>query len=134
VRTFATFDAPGVRRLAAALGVATFLFGAAPALAPRSFARLFGLPTGPDPTVGAAIRSVGVRDVALGLGLWSAATRGGDYAPWLLARALADGGDAVAVALAIRAGARRPRFVALGVLALGAGVCDALLHRAARRR
>ena len=126
-------DAGSARRQSAALGVAAFLFGAAPLVAPRFFARLFGLPVGRDPKATVAIRSVGVRDVALGLGLWSAATHGGNYAPWLLARVLSDGGDAVAVALATRAGALEPRFLALGALALGASLSGALLYRATPR-
>ena len=39
------------------------------------------------------MRSLGVRDVVMGIGLWSAAAHGGKYLPWLLARILVDGGD-----------------------------------------
>ena len=123
---------PEVRRLAAGMGVAIVAFGAAPLLAPHGFARLFDLkPSGPaDASV---VRSVGLRDVVMGLGLWSAAVHGGRYAPWLLGRLLTDGGDTAAVSIAIAQGARRPRFVTLGGLALAATVADAALYWLARR-
>ena len=123
---------PEVRRLAAGMGVAIMAFGAAPLLAPRSFARLFGLtPSGPAET--SVVRSVGLRDVVMGLGLWSAAAHGSRYAPLLLGRLLTDGGDTVAVGVAAMQGARRPRFVALGGLALGATLADAALYWLARQ-
>ncbi|HEX6800094.1 MAG TPA: DUF4267 domain-containing protein [Ktedonobacterales bacterium] len=123
---------PDVRRLAAGMGVAIVAFGAAPLLAPRGFARIFGLtPSGPGET--SVVRSVGLRDVVMGLGLWSAAAHGGRYAPLLLGRLLTDGGDAVAVGIAAVQGARRPRFVALGGLALAATLADAALYWLARK-
>jgi hypothetical protein len=76
--------------------------------------------------------SLGTRDVALGMGLWSAARYGGEYAPWLLARLLADGGDAAGIGIAVARGWRNPRFLALGGLALGAAACDLALWTAAR--
>jgi hypothetical protein len=91
---------------------------------------VFGIAV-PDPMVAAAVRSVGVRDIVLGIGLWWAASSGGGYAPWLLARAVADGGDALAVGAAALAGARDRRFLALGLLALGAAGAGAGLYREA---
>lgn len=123
---------PEVRRLAAGMGVAIVAFGAAPLLAPRSFARLFGL-TPSEPAETSVVRSVGLRDVVMGLGLWSAAAHGGRYAPWLLGRLLTDGGDGAAVGIAVAQGARRPRFVALGGLALAATLADAALYWLARK-
>ena len=121
-----------LRRLAGGLGIALAAFGALPALSPRRFARLFGLEPDPAPAVAAIYRSVAARDVATGIGLWSAATHGGKYAPWLLARTICDGGDAVAALLAIRAGARNPRFLALTALAAGAAAAEGYLFRQAR--
>jgi hypothetical protein len=46
---------------------------------------------------------VAARDAALGLGTLAAARNGG-AAPWLLAGALADAGDAVAVAASLKQG------------------------------
>jgi Domain of unknown function (DUF4267) len=121
-----------LRHLVAGLGLGTLLFGVAPLVAPRQFARLFGF-CPPDPAVASVMRSVGLRDAVMGLGLWSAAVHGGTYAPWLLARTLTDGGDTLAVSLAVARGARNPRFVALGALALGATLVDAALYAAASR-
>ncbi len=121
-----------LRQLAAALGVAVGVFGIGPAVAPGTFARLFGLP-GDAPALRTAIRSVGVRDAVSGAGLCSAAMHGGKYAPWLLARLLTDAGDAVSVALTFAQGGGNGRLGALGLLALGAAGVDAALWRAARR-
>lgn len=120
------------RRLAAVLGLATASFGALGALVPGPFARAFGLAAPTDPTIALAYRSIGARDLAVGLGLWSAAAHRGRYAPWLLARAICDGGDTIGALLAIRAGARRPRFLALAALAVLAAVADLVLWRWAR--
>ena len=121
-----------LRRLAGALGLATVAFGATPLAAPAVFARLFGFPKSDASTV-AMMRSLGVRDVVMGMGLWSAAAHGGNYAPWLLARLLTDGGDTLAVSIGAGTGHRNGRFLALGALALGAAAGDALLWAAARR-
>ena len=123
---------PEVRRLAAGMGIAIVAFGAAPLLAPRGFTRLVGFkPSGPAET--SVVRSVGVRDVVIGLGLWSAAAHGGRYAPWLLGRLLTDGGDTAAVGIAAAQGAKGPRFLALCGLALAATVADAALYWLARQ-
>lgn len=105
----------------------------APCLAPRWFGRLLNIPVDTDPRLPVMVRSVGVRDAAIGLGLLVAALRHRDYSPWLLARVAADSDDSVAVALAIAAGARQPRFVGLGLLALGATATGLLLRGIARR-
>ena len=122
-----------LRRAATALGAAAAVFGLVPAVAPRAFARMFGIPTdGGEPAL-SAIRSVGIRDLVMGAGLCSAAMHGGRYAPQLLARMLVDAGDALAVALAFaRAGGNRS-LGTLGLLALGAAGLDAVLWQAARR-
>lgn len=122
-----------VRGLAAGLGLATLAFGVTPVVAPRRFAQIFGFPE-PDVPAAAMMRSLGVRDVVMGMGLWSAAAHGGKYAPWLLARMLTDAGDALAVGVAAGAGWHNRRFLALGALALGAAASDAVLWRAARKR
>jgi len=122
-----------LRRAAAGLGLVTLAFGVKPLLAPGRFARLFGF-TAPDLATASMMRSLGVRDIVMGMGLWSAAAHGGKYAPWLLARALTDGGDTVAVGLAASRGWRNRQFFALGALALGATVLDTVLYWAARRR
>ena len=125
-------DEQSVRRATAALGVATALFGIAPALAPGFFGRLFGLPTEGGPAALAVVRSLGIRDAVMGIGLISAALHGGRIAPLLLSRTLVDGGDALAVSLAVARGAGNGRLAALGALAFGAAIVDHALWHAAR--
>ena len=107
----------------ASLGLGAFVFGVLPAIWPRPFARWCGIAAADDPTVATAIRSVGVRDAAIGLGLLLAARRNDpSWRNWLLARAVSDTGDTLAVGLAIAQGARDRRFLGLGGLALAAAV------------
>src|SRR5437868_6161605 len=55
------------------LGAGTVVFGVAPALFPRFFGRMFGIAAVDDPTVATVIRSVGIRDLVIGVGLLRAA-------------------------------------------------------------
>ena len=126
-------DDKRLRTLATVLGAVSIGIGGMLALAPRLSGRLFGLPVGREPTAPIMFRAAGLRDVIVNVGLMSAAQHGGKYAPWLLARALSDGGDLLAVLLAARAGARDRRLFGLGALALVHTACDVLLWRAARR-
>lgn len=126
-------DEKVLRRLAELLGVGTLVFGVVPFVAPRAFSRLFGLRDPEDPTIEAAFRSVGARDIAVGAGLLSAAMHGGNYAPWVLARAIMDTGDTAASLLAIRRGERNPRFLALTGMAAGAAVFGGWLWSQARQ-
>jgi hypothetical protein len=121
----------GIRQLVAVIGLGTIAFGAVPVVAPRWFSRLFGFPL-PDVTTTSVIQSLGVRDAVMGVGLWSAAAHGGNFLPWLLARALTDTGDGLAVGVAVARGARHPRFIALGALALSAAVTEAALYAGMR--
>jgi hypothetical protein len=125
-------DQRQLRQAAVGLGLVTLAFGIPPLVAPRRFARIFGF-AAPDPATASMMRSLGVRDAVMGMGLWSAAAHGGNYAPWLLARTLTDGGDALAVGWAACTGWRNWRFLGLGALALGATALDAALYAAARR-
>ena len=122
-----------LRRLSAALGLGAVAFGLAPAIAPRFFARLAGV-VADDATSATAVRSVGVRDAVIGMGLWSAATHGGNYAPWLLARWLSDAGDTAAVTLAVARGNGDARFRLLGVIATVAAASGVTLWLAAREQ
>jgi len=117
-----------LRRSTLGLGIGTVLVGVAPFLAPRAFARAAGLPLGESPAADIAIRSVSARDAINGVGILSATIHGGRVAPWILARALADGMDVLAIGLAWRAGARNTRLLALWAVALGATVLDVLLY------
>jgi uncharacterized protein DUF4267 len=113
------------------IGLSMVAFGALPAVAPEMFARLFGFEP-PDAASASMMRSLGVRDVVMGIGMWSAASHGGKYLPWLMARTLVDGGDTLAVGLAVAQGKRDPRFIALGALALGATITEVALYAIAR--
>ena len=117
-----------LRTLTGALGIVSIGFGGAAIVAPRWFGRLFGLEAVERPQVGSVIRAVGARDVAVGYGLVSSATSGRPVAPWLLARLICDGVDAVACTLAIRNGARNSRFLGLTGFAAGATAGGALLY------
>jgi len=123
-----------MRILAGGLGLGAVLFGIVPALFPGWFAHVFGIGSADNPTVATAIRSVGIRDVVVGLGLVYAAHAGerGALRRWVLARAACDAGDAVAVGVALAAGTRSPRFIGLGAAAAGAALCGVAVLRAAR--
>ena len=126
-------DEPRLRTLATTLGVVSIGIGGMLTLAPRLSGRLFGLAIGCEPTAPIMFRAAGLRDVVVNAGLISAARHGGNYAPWLLARALSDAGDVLAVLLAALAGARNPRTYGLGAVALVHTTVDVLLLRAARQ-
>jgi hypothetical protein len=110
--------APQARRLAGvlaslrcALGVAAYLAPALPAgpwigreEGRRDGARLFA-------------RALGVRDLALGIGLLGARSRGEPLRGWAGAGALADGGDLLATLVAFRQLPRRSRWLVLAVTA-----------------
>jgi hypothetical protein len=119
------------RGIAAGIGISMVVFGALPLLAPGAFARLFDLGQ-PDAATASMIRSLGVRDTVMGVGLWSAAAHGGKYLPWLLTRILTDAGDTLAVGVAVAQGRRSPRFIALGGLALGAALTETALYAIVR--
>lgn len=125
-------DEKTLRGLAGALGVGTLVFGVVPFFAPRAFSRLFGIQDPVEPTTAAAFRSVGARDIAVGAGLLSAAAHGGNYAPWVLARIIVDGGDAIASLVAVQRGERHPRFLALTGMAAGAALFSGWLWSQAR--
>ena len=125
-----------VRLLSAGVGLGAALFGLPALVLPEWFARQFGIGAAEQQSVATAIRSVGVRDIVIGLALARAAARQ-DHASvhdWLFARAACDAGDAIAVGIALARGERNPRFVALGLLAAGASVIGAVLVRASAHR
>lgn len=104
---------PGVdpRRLARALALGRLAIGATLVVAPRRAGRpLAGAEAG---NAGAQLllRALGIRDAALGAGLWLALAGDGDAGTWLALGALSDAVDGVAAI----AGARRlpPSTVAL---------------------
>ena len=120
--------------LSTALGLGAVVFGALPALMPSYFGRMFGIAATENPSVATAIRSVGVRDVVLGIGILEA-LRSGDRRAlhhWLLARTAADLGDCVGVAIGVTNGERSRGFLTLGALALSAASLGAWLSERTR--
>lgn len=117
-----------LRQLTLSLGIGTLVVGIAPWIAPRWFARTFGISKDGSPAIDVAIRSVSARDAINGIGILSATIHGGRVAPWILARALSDGTDTVAIGIAWTAGARDPRLFALGAIAFGATALDVVLY------
>lgn len=66
------------------------------------------------------VRMVGGREIALGVGMLIAAGRGLDLRPWLLAQAMSDAGDAIAITAGLRGrhvGGRRSAMVVAFALA-----------------
>lgn len=126
-----------LRQLTLSLGIGTLVVGIVPWIAPRWFARTFGISADASPAIDVAIRSVSARDAINGIGILSATIHGGRVAPWILARALSDGTDTLAIGFAWKAGARDPRLLALGAIALGATAFDVVLyvaHKVSKRR
>lgn len=68
------------------------------------------------------VRSVGVRDAVIGLGMTRGVQQQRRRHAWLAARLASDTADTVAVALAVAQGAGDKRFLGLGLLAAGAAV------------
>ena len=97
--------------------------GAALLVAPQAVTKGWVGPTGAEPGGRLLGRSIGVRDLVLGLGVLAALDRGDPRArDWVRAAATADVGDALATALAYRHLPKRSRF---GVLAIAAGAAVA---------
>jgi hypothetical protein len=112
------------------LGALRVGFGAAMFLAPNRVAKSW---TGDD-TVSVpstlALRGMGIRDIAIGLGLVKAVELGTPTRGWLEASALADAGDAVATLMSWRelGGARRLFWLAAeaGAAVLAMQLAEAL--------
>ncbi|HEX5415436.1 MAG TPA: DUF4267 domain-containing protein, partial [Chloroflexota bacterium] len=117
-----------LKSLTMTLGIGTTVFGVAPVLAPRAFGNLFGLPMDNSPAAEIAMRSVGARDAINGIGILSATMHNGRVAPWILARAVADGTDTLGVGMALVKGAGSPRLGLLGGIALAATIVDVALY------
>lgn len=88
------------RRLALGFAVARVAVGAAFVLAPDRVGQPWVGPPAGTPAGRLMGRSLGIRDLLLGAGLWRALDGGGDAAAWLRYGALADAVDGAAAALA----------------------------------
>ncbi len=112
-------------RARASIGLALFLF---PELAGRIW---LGRATQLPPTK-TALRAVGGRDLAIGLGMVSAAKRGGSIPRWLIAGSIADSADAVATLMSYRDLPARRRLAIVLTAALAVGGQLGLLMSATR--
>lgn len=89
-------------------GLARCLLGAGMLAAPDRLARGLGTDRVTARDTGWLTRMIGGRELALGVGTLIAVRRSQGLAGWLYAQALADAGDAVALAGALRAGVVSP--------------------------
>jgi hypothetical protein len=117
---------PPAGPLVSALGWGRVAMGAAMTATPGLVARAWL--SSDEPTVRLLLRGLGVRDLALGVGLLVAR----DRSTWLWAGVASDAVDAWASALAAASLPRR-RFLPVTVLALGAAVAGAGVARSAGR-
>ncbi len=115
------------RQLALSLAATRAVIGAAALLAPGAPATPWvGGEEARRPSVRLFARTLGGRDLALGLGALLAVRRGRPVRGWVEAGGLADAGDSVATLLAWRSLPRRSRLVVLA-LTLGAATASAAL-------
>ena len=85
------------RDVARLLGLTRMAIGGVCALLPRRAIAVWGADPEPSPSARLAMRGLGARDFAIGLGTVVALEGDGNPARWLEAGAVADAGDAVAV-------------------------------------
>ncbi len=111
-----------LRGLVALLGVGSIVFGIVPAIAPRRFVVMFGLPALDRPAGSIAIRSVGVRDAVIGAGMLASLGEPSRNSTWLAARALSDSGDAMSCLVALFQDPRNVRLWLLAAIAAAAAV------------
>lgn len=85
------------RDIARLLSVGRVAFGAFMVLAPRRAARIWTGETEDSAISAMAVRGLGARDVAIGMGTLVALEEDGDVAGWLQAGIVSDAGDALGV-------------------------------------
>jgi hypothetical protein len=113
------------RDLARLLGLARLVLGAAAFAAPRSFTRMWTGEGEGSTTLPMAVRGLGARDVAIGVGILVALENDGPVSRWLEAAAVADAADAVATVTSWR---QLPGLRRLGLFALETGAAWVALN------
>jgi hypothetical protein len=106
------------RDLARLLGLGRVVLGAASFLSPSRFGRMWTGERAETALTSMAIRGLGARDVAIGIGILVSLDQDKPVRGWLEAAALADAADALGT---LAAWHRLPGFRRLGLLALEAG-------------
>ncbi len=99
-------------------------FGLAMLVTPRLFARLWIGASGRSPAVSVLTRALGIRDVALGLGLLRSTELGRDDHSWLVLGAASDAVDALATLAAFPHLPRLSRWI---IMASAAGASSTAL-------
>jgi hypothetical protein len=113
-----------------AVGLLRVVVGARLVARPEALPQTLGVDSVSARRMAWLVRMLGVRDLTLGLGAAYAGVGRRDLAPWLLAQAVADGGDAVVLALAARERqVSGPRAAALAAMAAGAAVAGVVAAR-----
>jgi hypothetical protein len=108
-------------------------FGLGMAVRPEIVPRALGVDAVSGRRMSWLVRMCAVRDAALGAGGLHAAVTGRDVRPWLRAQAFSDGGDAVALGLALRDRQVAPtRAVAIGAMAVAGLLGGLVASREAR--
>lgn len=102
------------RDLARTLGWLRIVLGAATFLAPTRIARGWTGDVADEPVARLALRGLGARDVAIGVGILSSMARGAPVRGWLEASAMADAADAFATVVTWRELPGFRRLLALG--------------------
>jgi hypothetical protein len=108
------------RDVARLISLGRVAIGLGAVIAPRRFGRFWTGEPDTGTTSAIAMRGLGARDVALGLGTLFALEGDGPVRGWLEAQALADASDAASTLLAFR---KLPRLRALALLATAGGAC-----------
>lgn len=106
------------RELARMLGLARVALGIASFIAPTRFVRIWTGERSDAAVTTMAVRGLGARDVAIGVGLLNAIENDGSARGWLEASALSDAADAVGT---LAEWGRLPGLRRLGMVALEIG-------------
>jgi hypothetical protein len=118
------------RQIARFLALGRVVIGAGLTALPGTVGSTWIGPVAHQPGAKVAIRALGVRDAAMGLGTHRALVEGDPVGPWLQAGVVSDAVDAAATLVAFRRiGARRaiPALaLALGAAALGARIAGSV--------
>jgi hypothetical protein len=105
--------------LATLLSATRVVIGVAAWVAPRRFGRAWTGESSDGPLGSMAIRGLGARDIALGLGTLRALGNGSSVKPWLEMQALADASDTASTVFAFRDMPPLKRWVMLATAATG---------------
>jgi hypothetical protein len=123
-----------VQRIAALTSAGRILVGIATFVRPETLPRALGVDRGTARRAAPLTRFFAAREAALGAGALYALRSGSDVRPWLVAQAVGDAGDAVALTAATRARhVPALRGAALALVALSSVIGTTLAVRTLRR-